>query len=113
MGRPIDVTLDQDVYDGLVKYLEREFGSARAKSLIVNLAVREFLQRKGILANPRGKAKAKPDQGSLLRKHYYQNFFLFLVNIGILPKSASQFTMVPPFFFSPVTISYQSAPSGK
>ncbi|GAI79747.1 unnamed protein product, partial [marine sediment metagenome] len=40
MGKPIDVTLDQDVYDGLVKYLEQEFGSARAKSLIVNVAVR-------------------------------------------------------------------------
>lgn len=65
MGKPIDITLDQDVYKGLVEYLEREFGSARAKSLIVNLAVREFLQRKGILANPR-KSKAKTDQGSLL-----------------------------------------------
>lgn len=59
MGKPIDVTLDQEVYDGLVKYLEREFGSARAKSLIVNLAVREFLERKGILANPRGKHQSR------------------------------------------------------
>ncbi len=63
MGKPIDVTLDQEVYDGLGKYLEREFGNTRAKSLIVNLAVREFLQRKGILANPK---KTKPGQSSLL-----------------------------------------------
>ncbi|MBA7632306.1 hypothetical protein ES703_39849 [subsurface metagenome] len=66
VGRPIDVTLDEEVYNGLVEYLEREFGSARAKSLIVNLAVREFLQRKGILANPRTKPKAKPGQPGLL-----------------------------------------------
>lgn len=66
MGKPIDVTLDQDVYDGLLKYLEREFGNTRAKSLIVNRAVRDFLERKGILANPRGKSKGKPGQGSLL-----------------------------------------------
>lgn len=64
MGKPIDVTLDDDVYQGLVKYLEREFGNTRAKSLIVNIAVRDFLQKKGIMPNPRG--KAKPDQGSLL-----------------------------------------------
>ncbi len=66
MGKPIDVTLDQDVYDGLVKYLELEFGSTRAKSLIVNVAVREFLERKGILAKPPNKPKAKPGQSSLL-----------------------------------------------
>lgn len=65
MGKPIDVTLDEDVHDGLVKYLEREFGNTRAKSLIVNLAVREFLQRKGILANPR---RAKPGQSSLFKE---------------------------------------------
>lgn len=64
MGKPIDVTLDDDVYQGLVKYLEREFGNTRAKSLIVNIAVRDFLQKKGIMPNPRG--KAKPGQGSLL-----------------------------------------------
>ena len=64
MGKPIDITLDEDVYKGLVEYLEREFGSTRAKSLIVNLAVREFLQKKGILANPH--KKAKPDQRTLL-----------------------------------------------
>lgn len=68
MGKPLDVTLDQDVYDGLVRYLEREFGSDRAKSLIVNLAVREFLQRKGILANPSNKTKAKPGQSSLFKE---------------------------------------------
>lgn len=66
MGKPLDVTLDQEVYDGLVAYLEREFGNTKAKSLIVNLAVREFLERKGILANPRTKAKVKPGQSSLL-----------------------------------------------
>lgn len=57
MGKAIDITLDQEVYEGLVKYLEGEFGSTRAKSLIINLAVREFLERKGILANPRVKPK--------------------------------------------------------
>ncbi len=67
MGKPIDVTLDQDVYDGLLKYLEQEFGNTRAKSLIVNRAVRDFLERKGILANPH-KAKAKPGQGSLFKE---------------------------------------------
>ena len=66
MGKPIDVTLDQEVYEGLVEYLEREFGSTRAKSLIVNLAVREFLERKGIIANP--KPKVKPGQGSLFKE---------------------------------------------
>jgi len=66
MGKPLDVTLDQEVYDGLVAYLEREFGNTKAKSLIINLAVREFLERKGILANPRTKPKAKPGQHSLL-----------------------------------------------
>lgn len=66
MGKPIDVTLDEDVYKGLMEYLEREFGNTKAKSLIVNLAVREYLQRKGILANPREKSKAKSDQASLL-----------------------------------------------
>lgn len=64
MGKPIDVTLDQDVYDGLVKYLEQEFGNTRAKSLIVNRAVRDFLQRKHILPNPN--RKTKPGQSSLL-----------------------------------------------
>ena len=66
MGKAIDVTLDQDVYDGLETYLEQEFGSSRGKSLVVNQAVREFLQRKGILANPREKPKTKPGQRSLL-----------------------------------------------
>ena len=66
MGKPIDITLDQDVYDGLVAYLEQEFGNDRAKSLIVNLAVREFLQRKGIIANPYVKPKTDPGQSSLL-----------------------------------------------
>lgn len=66
MGKPIDITLDQEVYAGLVAYLEREFGNTKAKSLIVNLAVREFLERKGILANPRKKPGTRPDQGSLL-----------------------------------------------
>lgn len=66
MGKPLDVTLDQEIYDGLVAYLEREFGNTKAKSLIINLAVREFLERKGILANPRAKLKAKPGQHSLL-----------------------------------------------
>lgn len=59
MGKPIDVTLDDDVYNGLVEYMKREFGNARAKSLIVNVAVREFLQRKGILANPHSNAQSK------------------------------------------------------
>ena len=64
MGKPVDVTMDQEVYDGLVTYLEREFGNTKAKSLIVNLAVKEFLQRKRILpTNP----KTKPDQGSLFK----------------------------------------------
>lgn len=63
MGKPIDVTLDDEIYDGLLKYLEREFGGTRAKSLIVNLSVREFLQRKGILPNP--KLKTKASQSSL------------------------------------------------
>ena len=65
MGRPLDVTLDDEVYDGLMKYLEREFGNTRGKSLIVNQAVRDFLQRKRILpTNP----KEKPDQGSLFKE---------------------------------------------
>ena len=68
MGKPIDVTLDDDVYNGLVKYLEQEFGSARAKSLIVNVAVREYLQRKGILANPHAKPKSMPGQSSLFKE---------------------------------------------
>lgn len=62
MGKPIDITLDEDVYQGLVKYLEQEFGNTRAKSLIVNIAVRDFLQKKGILPNP----KRKQAQASLL-----------------------------------------------
>ena len=64
MGKPIDVTLDDEVYDGLVAYLEKEFGNTKAKSLIINVAVREYLQRKGVLANPR--SKSKPGQSSLL-----------------------------------------------
>lgn len=66
MGKALDITLDQEVYDGLVQYLEREFGSTRAKSLIVNKAVREFLKQKGILVNPNQKSKGKPGQGNLL-----------------------------------------------
>ena len=66
MGKPIDVTLDDDVYDGLVKYLEREFGNTRAKSLIINVSVREFLQRKRILPNPKPKQGKDSDQASLL-----------------------------------------------
>ncbi len=66
MGKPIDITLDQEVYDGLMQYLEQEFGNTKAKSLIVNLAVREFLERKRILANPR-QPKVKPGQGNLFK----------------------------------------------
>ena len=66
MGKPIDVTLDDDVYQGLVKYLEREFGNTRAKSLIVNIAVRDFLQKKGIMPNPNRKPRTNPGQGSFL-----------------------------------------------
>ncbi len=66
MGKAIDVTLDDEVHVGLVEYLEREFGNTRAKSLIVNLAVREFLQRKKILVNPDQKASKKTSQSSLL-----------------------------------------------
>ena len=66
MGKHIDVTLDEDVYAGLVEHLEREFGNTKAKSLIVNVAVKEFLQRKGILPNPRRKAKL--GQGSLFKE---------------------------------------------
>ena len=68
MGKAIDITLEEDVYDGLAEYLEREFGSTKAKSLIVNVAVREFLQRKGILANPHNKTKVKPGQSSLFKE---------------------------------------------
>ena len=67
MGKPIDITLDRDVYAGLVTYLEQEFGSTRAKSIIVNLAVREFLQRKRIIANPAPKSKVNTGQGSLFK----------------------------------------------
>ena len=66
MGKHIDVTLDEDVHTGLLEYLEREFGNTKAKSLIVNVAVREYLQRKGVLANPRG--KSKPGQSSLFKE---------------------------------------------
>jgi len=66
MGKPIDITLDDDVYQGLVRYLEQEFGNTRAKSLIVNIAVRDFLQKKGIMPNPERKSRTNPGQGSLL-----------------------------------------------
>jgi len=68
MGKALDITLDQEVYDGLVQYLEQEFGSTRAKSLIVNMAVREFLKQKGILVNPRRQPEVKPDQGNLFKE---------------------------------------------
>ena len=64
MGKPLDITLDDEVYQGLVKYLEQEFGNTKAKSIIVNKATREFLVKKGVLANP----KIKPDQGSLFKE---------------------------------------------
>ena len=67
MGQPVDITLDHEVYDGLMQYLEREFGSSRAKSLIVNLAVRDFLQRKKIMPNPK-QPKVKQDQGNLFKE---------------------------------------------
>jgi len=63
MGKALDITLDDDVHDGLVKYLEREFGNTRAKSIIINKAVREFLERKGLLANPQ--KPGNPGQGGL------------------------------------------------
>lgn len=68
MGRPIDITLDDEVYDGLVKYLEQEFGNTRAKSIIINKAVREFLERKGVLANPHKPLKEKPNQSRLFKE---------------------------------------------
>ena len=68
MGKALDVTMDDEVYNGLLEYLDREFGNTKGKSLVVNQAVREFLQRKGILANPRGKSKKKADQASLFER---------------------------------------------
>ena len=56
MGRRIRCTLREDVYTRLVEYLEREFGDSKAKNLIINAALNEYLQRKEALANPR-KAK--------------------------------------------------------
>lgn len=67
MGKSIDITLDEEVYEGLVEYGERELGSQKAKSLIINLAVKEFLQRKGILTDTSNKSKGNRDQGSLFK----------------------------------------------
>lgn len=65
MGKPLNVSIDEEVHDGLMKYLEREFGNTKGKSLVVNRAIRDFLERKKILpANP----GAKPDQASLFKE---------------------------------------------
>lgn len=64
MGKALDITLDDEVHDGLVQYLEREFGNTRAKSIIINKAVQEFLKQKGILVNPQ--KPGNPGQSNLL-----------------------------------------------
>lgn len=49
MGKAIAVTLQDEVYQNLVEYLKAEFGEfsvTSGKSLVINAAVRDYLERK-------------------------------------------------------------------